>query len=70
MKSDMLRFVIMHEFGGMYFDTDFIALRNMDQIIRDKIKEHGLIVVHEVNERRSMYLAGEFFHGLPWKHLY
>ena len=65
MKSDMLRFVIMHEFGGMYFDTDFIALRNMDQIIRDKIKEHGLIVVHEVNERRSMYLAGEFFTAYP-----
>ena len=33
MKSDMLRFFIMHEFGGMYFDTDFIALRNMDHII-------------------------------------
>ena len=59
MKSDMLRFVIMHEFGGMYFDTDYIALRNMDHIIRYRIKEHGLIVVHEINERRSMYLAGE-----------
>ena len=65
MKSDMLRFVIMHEFGGMYFDTDFIALRNMDHIIRDKIKEHGLIVAHEVNDCRSMYLAGEFFAAYP-----
>ena len=65
MKSDMLRFFIMHEFGGMYFDTDFIALRNMDHIIKNKIKEHGLIVAHEVNERRSMYLAGEFFAAYP-----
>ena len=47
------------------FDTDFIALRNMDHIIRNKIKEHGLIVAHEVNESRSMYLAGEFFAAYP-----
>ena len=65
MKSDMLRFFIMHEFGGMYFDTDFIALRNMDHIIRYGINEHGLIVVHEVNERRSVYLAGEFLAAYP-----
>ena len=65
MKSDMLRFVIMHEFGGMYFDTDFIALRNMDHIIRDKIKEHGLIVVQEDNKKRSMYLAAGFFAAYP-----
>ena len=65
MKSDMLRFVIMHEFGGMYFDTDFIALRNMDHIIRYGIKEHGLIVVHEINERRSVYLGREFFAAYP-----
>ena len=65
MKSDMLRFVIVHEFGGMYFDTDFIALRNMDHIIGNGIKKNGLIVVHEVNERRSMYLAGGFFAAYP-----
>ena len=33
--------------------------------IRDKIEEHGLIVAHEVNERRSKYLAGEFFAAYP-----
>ena len=60
MKSDMLRFFIMHEFGGMYFDTDFIALRNMEHVIRNGIKNNGLIVVHEVNESRSMYLSGGF----------
>ena len=65
MKSDMLRFVIMHEFGGMYFDTDFIALRNMDHIIRNKIKDNGLIVVNEVNESRSMYLSVGFFAAYP-----
>ena len=65
MKSDMLRFVIIHEFGGMYFDTDFIALRNMDSIIRNKIKAHGLIVAQEGNKRRSMYLAGGFFAAYP-----
>ena len=65
MKSDMLRFFIIYEFGGMYFDTDFIALRNTDHIIRDNIGEHGLIVAHEINESRSTYLAGEFFVAYP-----
>ena len=65
MKSDMLRFIIMHEFGGMYFDTDFLALRNMDHIIRDKIKDYGLIVAQEDNKKRSMYLAGGFCAAYP-----
>ena len=65
MKSDMLRFFIIHEFGGMYFDTDFIALRNINHIIGEKIQQHGLILANEVYERRSMYLAGEFFAAYP-----
>ena len=65
MKSDILRFVIMHEFGGMYFDTDFNAIRNMDHIIRNGIKNNGLIVAQEDNKKRSMYLAGGFFAAYP-----
>ena len=70
MKSDILRLFIISEFGGMYFDTDFIALRNMDHIISNKIKDHGLIVAHSLNDSRSLYLSQRFFCCLSWEHLY
>ena len=65
MKSDILRIFIIHEFGGMYFDTDFIAVRNMHHIIRDNIKKHGIIVAHEINEKRSTYSSGGIFAAYP-----
>lgn len=35
-KSDILRFEILHQFGGVYVDTDFECLKNIDPIIKDK----------------------------------
>ena len=50
MKMDILRFMIMYKFGGMYFDADFVALRNINDIIAEKIDEHGLIIFDELYE--------------------
>lgn len=32
-KSDILRFEILYEFGGLYVDTDFECLKNIDNLI-------------------------------------
>ena len=65
MKSDVLRFFIIYEFGGMYFDTDFIAVRSMNHIIEENIKKHGLIVANEYNVIGAQYLSGGFFAAYP-----
>lgn len=32
-KSDLLRYNILHEIGGVYMDTDFILLRQFDELL-------------------------------------
>jgi len=34
-KSDVLRFEILYQFGGLYVDTDFECLKNINQLFRD-----------------------------------
>ena len=35
-KSDILRFEILHQFGGLYIDTDFECLKNIDPLFEDR----------------------------------
>ena len=63
MKADLLRYIIIHDFGGMYFDCDFIAVRNMNHILLHEIKRHGLILVREPID--PFHLANEFFAAAP-----
>ena len=32
-RSDILRYVVLHEFGGVYFDLDTVSLRPLDKFI-------------------------------------
>ena len=34
-KCDFFRYVLMHKFGGVYFDLDFMPLRPIDALFRD-----------------------------------
>lgn len=36
MKSDILRFDILYQFGGLYIDTDFECLKPIDPLFNDK----------------------------------
>ena len=63
MKADLLRYMIVFDFGGMYFDCDFIALRNMEHILLDMIKNHGLIVARENTDPYN--LSNGFFAASP-----
>ena len=35
-KSDVLRFDILHQYGGLYIDTDFECLKNIDPLFEGK----------------------------------
>lgn len=35
-KSDILRFEILHQFGGLYIDTDFECLKNIDPLFEGR----------------------------------
>lgn len=35
-KSDVLRFEILYQFGGLYIDTDFECLKNIDPLFQDR----------------------------------
>ena len=35
-KSDILRFEILYQFGGLYIDTDFECLKNIDPLFKDR----------------------------------
>jgi mannosyltransferase OCH1-like enzyme len=32
-KSDLLRYAILYEYGGVYLDTDFLLIKNFDQFL-------------------------------------
>ena len=36
MQSDILRYEILYQYGGVYVDTDFECLKNLDEFINDK----------------------------------
>ena len=35
-QSDILRYEILYQYGGVYVDTDFECLKNLDEFINDK----------------------------------
>eukprot|EP01083_Nonionella_stella_P060918 158861_1 len=60
MKADILRYMILYKFGGVYFDSDFVALRDLTDIIKQNIDKHGLIVCNE-DYGAHAYLSNGFF---------
>jgi mannosyltransferase OCH1-like enzyme len=38
-KSDILRFEILYQFGGLYVDTDFQCLKSLDSLFENTIKD-------------------------------
>jgi hypothetical protein len=41
-KSDMIRYALLYHHGGIYMDTDFLAVEDMDPII-DKLHSYDLV---------------------------
>lgn len=61
-KADILRLELLNEFGGFYFDTDTIALKPLDPLIKHK----GFLCCNESNLKEYItYVskwAGELMH--------
>jgi len=52
-RSDILRFEILHQYGGVYIDTDFECLKPIDDLITDK-----RFLIFRQNDK---YICGAFF---------
>eukprot|EP01084_Bolivina_argentea_P153889 268307_1 len=63
-KADMLRYLIMERFGGLYFDTDFIAIQSIENLVIQNIDQHGLIVANE-GGWASTIMSNGFFASYP-----
>lgn len=57
MKSDMLRYLLLDAFGGVYTDTDTLAIRPIDVWIPEEFREKARLVVGIEFDRRD---------GGPW----
>lgn len=53
MKSDLLRYLILEVEGGVYTDTDTVALKPVDQWVPDKIRDKVAVVVGIEFDRRD-----------------
>jgi alpha 1,6-mannosyltransferase len=57
MKSDMLRYLLLDVFGGVYTDTDTLAIRPIDSWIPEEFRGKARLVVGIEFDRRD---------GGPW----
>ncbi|KAG9258761.1 glycosyltransferase family 32 protein [Emericellopsis atlantica] len=53
MKSDLLRYGVLHTHGGVYTDTDTVAIRGVDQWIPADIRDQVRLVVGIEYDRRD-----------------
>jgi mannosyltransferase OCH1-like enzyme len=56
-KSDILRFEILYQFGGLYIDTDFECLKNIDQLFNQYSDKDLIIFLESKNEIGSSFIA-------------
>lgn len=58
-KSDILRFEILHQFGGLYIDTDFECLKPIDPLFKNR----ELVIFTQINDikHKQTPLCGAFF---------
>lgn len=64
-KSDLVRYALLYHHGGMYFDTDFLVAKDMDEIV-EKIGDHDLVTYeaegqdcNHVGSFSSNFMAGK-----------
>lgn len=56
-KSDILRYEILYQYGGVYIDTDFECIRNIDEFIDHK----SFIVCKQIDDKKlSANVCGAF----------
>ena len=57
-KSDVLRFEILYQFGGLYIDTDFECLKPIDPLFKNK----ELVIFTQINDPKDTQtpLCGAF----------
>lgn len=48
-QSDILRYEILYQFGGVYVDTDFECLKNLDAFVDDK----DIVVCKQKHKRKT-----------------
>lgn len=53
MKSDLLRYLILAAEGGVYTDTDTVALRPIDEWVPEKYRDRAAVVVGIEFDRRD-----------------
>ena len=61
-RSDILRWELMLQFGGVYIDTDFECIRNIEPLLAN----HAVCMARE----SDTYLANAFLAGKPWQPLF
>merc|ERR1719419_1532919 len=56
--SDVLRMMLLYEFGGMYLDLDFVVLRDLTPYINFILREYGLLCGGAISlPRKHPFLA-------------
>lgn len=54
-KSDVLRYHIINKYGGVYIDTDFISLKNLDELTKFSFFGGGFSIISEQNNDPEIY---------------
>lgn len=53
--ADLMRYEILHRYGGVYFDTDFEGFSTIEPILQmADLCERDLVVCHETSDSRAM----------------
>ena len=72
-KSDILRYEILHEYGGIYVDADYIQLREFDDFLLDndmficyenEICRHDLLCTSTLGAKKEHQFLKNMIHAL------
>jgi len=58
-KCDLFRYILMHKYGGIYIDLDFICIRPIDQLL-DLISKKSINTINKIDETPSVILTEEW----------
>jgi len=57
-KSDIIRFSILHKYGGIWFDTDVIILKNLNNVWKDFVfSDKDIMLEEEIDHKNKVGCA-------------
>lgn len=68
MRADIIRYLILYEFGGVYADTDFEALRPLDDLLNETSTWNGREDIFKTSSSRTVRHMSCILGQEPYEH--